>query len=70
MGKVKKRISRIPKGSHPGQTTRVEGLYNKQRGNEILVKMVITVIPIYAMSIFKLPKAQCDEINSSLARFW
>ena len=28
------------------------------------------VIPTYSMSLFKLPKTLCDNINSSLAKYW
>lgn len=33
-------------------------------------KMVAQVIPTYSMSLFKLPKVLCDDINSILAKYW
>lgn len=37
---------------------------------EILIKMVAQAISTYAMSIFKLPKSTCNNINSLLAKYW
>lgn len=39
-------------------------------GKEILLKAVVLAMPIYSMSIFKLPTEICKEINRNLARFW
>ena len=39
-------------------------------GREVLIKTVAQVIPTYSMSIFKLPKKVCDDINSVLAKYW
>lgn len=39
-------------------------------GREILIKTVAQAIPTYAMSILKLPKSTCDNINSLLAKYW
>ena len=39
-------------------------------GREVLIKTVAQAIPIYSMSIFKLPKKVCDDINSVLAKYW
>lgn len=36
---------------------------------EVLIKSVITVISTYVMSIFKLPKIWCSEINAMTADF-
>ena len=36
----------------------------------MLIKMVAQTIPTYSMSIFKLPKKVCDDINSVLAKYW
>ena len=39
-------------------------------GREVLIKTMAQAIPTYAMSIFKLPKSTCDNINSLLAKYW
>ena len=39
-------------------------------GREILIKTIAQAIPTYTMSIFKLLKALCDSINSTLAKYW
>jgi hypothetical protein len=41
-----------------------------QAGNEILIKAVIQAIPMYSMSVFKLPKTLCKTLNSIISRFW
>ena len=38
-------------------------------GKEILVKTVAQAIPTYSMSLFKLPNAICDKINSLLSNY-
>lgn len=39
-------------------------------GRDVLIKSVISFIPTYFMSCYKLPKGCCDEINAMIARFW
>ena len=39
-------------------------------GKEILIKIVIQVIPTYAMSCFKLPVGLCKDISGIIRRFW
>ena len=39
-------------------------------GREILVKMVAQAMPTYSMGIFKILKALCDPMNSTLAKYW
>ena len=41
-----------------------------QAGKEILLKAVIQAIPTYYMSMFKVPKSLCSEINSLMSRFF
>ena len=37
---------------------------------EVLIKAIAYAIPIYTMQCFKVPKKVCDEVNSTMARFW
>ena len=39
-------------------------------GREILIKTVAQAIPTYSVGIFRIPKALCDTINSTLAKYW
>lgn len=39
-------------------------------GREVMIKTVLQAVPTYTMSVFKLPKNLCKEINSMLFRFW
>ena len=39
-------------------------------GREVLIKTVAQAIPTYSMSMFKIPKRVCDDINSALAKYW
>ena len=39
-------------------------------GREVLIKTVAQAIPTYSMSIFKIPRAACDGMNSVLAKYW
>lgn len=39
-------------------------------GREVLIKTVAQAIPTYSMSMFKLPKKICNDINSILAKYW
>lgn len=41
-----------------------------QAGKEIIIKAVLQVLPIFIMSVFRLPHGLCSEINSLVARFW
>ena len=54
-------------------TKRVLGWKEKfisKAGREILIKTVTQAIPTYSMSLFKLPKSICNNINSLVARYW
>ena len=39
-------------------------------GRKVLIKTMAQAIPTYSMSLFKLPKTLCDNINSSLTKYW
>ena len=39
-------------------------------GREVLIKTVAQAIPTYSMSMFKILKRVCDDINSALAKYW
>ena len=39
-------------------------------GREVLIKSVAQAIPTYSMSLFKIPKTDCDGINSTLSKYW
>ncbi|XP_042950258.1 uncharacterized protein LOC122282367 [Carya illinoinensis] len=41
-----------------------------QAGKEVLLKSIVQAIPTYCMSIFKLPKAILNAINSLMQKFW
>ena len=39
-------------------------------GKEILLKAIAQSIPVFAMSVFCLPKGVCKEITDVIAQFW
>ena len=52
---------------------RVEGWYMRklsQSGKEVLLKSVITFLPVFAMSCFRLPKTVLRSINNIIANYW
>ena len=54
-------------------TKRVMGWKEKfisKAGREVLIKTIAQAIPTYLMSIFKIPKAVRDSINSTLAKYY
>ena len=40
-----------------------------QAGKEILIKAIAQAIPIYTMSVFKLPNTLCDEMTNMVQKF-
>ena len=54
-------------------TKRVMGWKKKhisKGGREVLIKTVAQAIPIYSMSLFRIPKTICDGINSVFSKYW
>jgi hypothetical protein len=41
-----------------------------QAGKEVLPQAVVHAIPSYSMSVFKLPKTLCKQLNSLMSNFW
>jgi hypothetical protein len=39
-------------------------------GKEILLKVVAQAIPVYAMSVFLIPKGFCKRMMDTIAQFW
>lgn len=58
-------VDRIRQKSHSWTTRFLSGA-----GKQILLKSVLTAIPCYTMSCFKLPKSLCKQIQSLFIRFW
>lgn len=53
--------------------SKISGWHHKMfssGGREILIKAAAQAVPAYAMSIFKIPKGLCDDIQRAIARFW
>ncbi|KAL0430792.1 UNVERIFIED_CONTAM: putative mitochondrial protein [Sesamum radiatum] len=41
-----------------------------QAGREVLIKAVVQAIPMYSMSVFRIPDGLLHEIESMIAKFW
>ena len=48
----------------------MEGKILINGGKEILLRTIIQAIPVFAMSVFKLPKSLCKEMNDAMSAFW
>ena len=46
-----------------------EKLISKAR-REVLIKIISQAIMIYSMSLYKIPKAVGDSINTTLTKYW
>ncbi|XP_055959779.1 uncharacterized protein LOC130014847 [Mercurialis annua] len=50
--------------------TRWQGKFLSHSGKEVLLKAIITAIPVYTMMCFRLPKSFCKRINQLMMQFW
>jgi hypothetical protein len=41
-----------------------------QAAKEVLIKAIAQAIPVYVMSVFKLPFGLCDELTKIIRRYW
>lgn len=44
--------------------------YSSFSSKEVLIKAVAQAIPVYVMSIFKLPLSVCDELTKMMRQYW
>jgi hypothetical protein len=44
--------------------------HKSQAAKEVLIKAIAQAIPVYVMSVFKLPAGLCDELTSMIRRYW
>jgi hypothetical protein len=44
--------------------------HKSQAAKEVLIKAVAQAIPVYVMSVFKLPYGLCDELTKMIRRYW
>lgn len=45
-------------------------IFLSQGGKEIMLKAVAQELPVYVMSVFKLPAGLCDELTKMMREFW
>ncbi|KAG7578550.1 Zinc knuckle CX2CX4HX4C [Arabidopsis thaliana x Arabidopsis arenosa] len=58
-------VDRIQQRAHSWASKFLSGA-----GKQVLLKAVLSALPTYAMSSFKLPQSLCKRIQSALTRFW
>jgi hypothetical protein len=44
--------------------------HKSQAAKEVLIKAIAQAIPLYVMSVFKLPLGLCDELTNMIRRYW
>jgi hypothetical protein len=44
--------------------------HKSQAAKEVLIKAIAQAIPVYVMSVFKLPLGLCDELTKMIRRYW
>ncbi len=44
--------------------------HKSQAAKEILIKSIAHAIPVYVMSVFKLPRGLCDELTKMIHIYW
>jgi hypothetical protein len=44
--------------------------HKSQAAKEVLIKAIAQAIPVYVMSVFKLPLGLCDELTKLIRRYW
>jgi hypothetical protein len=44
--------------------------HKSQAAKEVLIKSIAQSIPVYVMSVFKLPLGLCDELTKMIRRYW
>jgi hypothetical protein len=44
--------------------------HKSQAAKEVLIKSIAQAIPVYVMSVFKLPLGLCDELTKMIRRYW
>jgi hypothetical protein len=44
--------------------------HTSQAAKEVLIKSIAQAIPVYVMSVFKLPLGLCDELTKMIRRYW
>jgi hypothetical protein len=44
--------------------------HKSQAAKEVLIKAIAQAIPVYVMSVFKLPYGLCDELTKMIRRYW